>query len=867
MKTLKTVTPDNIESMSIDEILNLVEDKKGLPSKRNRYKVIEMVYKILGFDLSNDVLLALLKENDAQLCVATAGGGKTTFAQIKIVLEKLWRKSKNGNKLIEGNNILCLVYNKHNKRDMVNKQAFFVNEINTHTPPTINLDPNINACTMHAFCNLWANTYVVQMGLTNYQLMTDGMVESSFKNAIMVAKKKLSDDIEINVDDLVQLYNYHRETMLEVDQLTMVDKFIDLNLPVSTVQLIFDIFNSIKRTRRVYDFTDMLQNFYILIRDNKEILENIRSYYDYIVADEVQDFTPIMWKILQLLVDDGTPLLCIGDEDQNIYSFRGANIYDTLHFNDKFKDAETFVLSRNRRCRKEILDSAKDIIDKNNMRFSKSILGVKDGGKVDFIPYSSQKGEYLSVIKRLKNCSESELESTVIAYREKDSSAIFIEYLANADIPFYVISGTKPFSHELYKHLMNILDLMQMPADSNALLNLYKILPISKAENYKLLDYNPATFSFGPRYKRNAFYYQDFGQLYSRAGFSNVMQDLINISRMIDTEPLKNYFPKLFYYFSSYYWKFKKSNNDNNFDDLFEEYIYKLFNCDLTYDELSEQIQLRKDRLNRYERAQSGLAVSTFHGLKGLEFDSVILLNLDDDIFPNYSLIDSKEYEDSIKEEIKEAERRLFYVAITRARNDITFYYSEDNPSSFLLELWSASAKREHESKLLTKSKGATSKTDLTQSEKSFVPEKDLIQSEKSCLKKSFVFGDDSKPASQSDLTQGLPLNEGLDLDLGLSLDANSEQDLEIDSDIFYNHDEKKDSCLNAFQTDRDYKDKILDDLKDLTQVKVGPAVSEITHTDSVDASSLRRMHLTGLEEKEQPKKRDNFINRLFANY
>lgn len=95
MNEFTTLTPDNIDELSEREILDLVEDKPGLPSKRNRLEIIKMVYEILGFDLSNDILLTLLAENKAQLCLATAGGGKTTFAQIKIVLEKLWRKSKN----------------------------------------------------------------------------------------------------------------------------------------------------------------------------------------------------------------------------------------------------------------------------------------------------------------------------------------------------------------------------------------------------------------------------------------------------------------------------------------------------------------------------------------------------------------------------------------------------------------------------------------------------------------------------------------------------------------------------------------------------------------------------------------------------
>lgn len=825
MEKLTTVTPKDIEDLTKEEILELVEDKKGLPSKRNRCKIIEMVYEILGFDLSNDVLLALLKENNAQLCVATAGGGKTTFAQIKILLEKLWRKSKNGKKLIDGNNILCLVYNKHNKRDMINKQKFFVNEVNVHTPSSIHLDTNINACTMHAFCNLWANTYVIQMGLSNWRLMTDVMVENSFKTAITVAKKKLSDDLDVNLDDLIQLYNYHRETMLSISDLTEVDKFIDLGLPVSSVELIFNIFNSIKRQKHVYDFTDMLQNFYDLIKNNDVILNNIRGCYDYIVADEVQDFTPIMWKILQLLVDDGTPLLCIGDEDQNIYSFRGANIYDTLHFNSIFKDAETFVLSRNRRCRKEILDLAKNVINKNSLRFEKEIKGVKDGGDVKFIPYLTQKGEYLNVIKTLKKYDSDELSSTVIAYREKDTSAIFIEYLANADIPFYVISGYKPYSHELYKHLINILDLMQMPADSNSLLNLYKILPISKNENYSLLDYNPATFSFGPNYKRDNFYHLDYGPLYNRNGFSYVMQDLINISKVIDTEPLKNYFPKLFSYFKSYYWEFKKKLNNNAVDDLFEEYIFDLFNSDLTYDELSDKLQIRKDILNRYENTQSGLAVSTFHGLKGLEFDTVYLLNLDDSIFPNYPLIDSKEYNDEVKLELKEAERRLFYVAVTRAKNNLFLYFSSENPSIFIQEL---------------------------------LNDFDNVGDE---------FSEILDTNQDQFLGNELCIDESSD-----ELIPNLDTDLDIDTELELfdaeNILKENKNGFNSLKTDTEFKNEIKKDLEDVTEIKVGPVVTKALHTDSVNVSSLKCMNFETFSRDKDDEKRfseSNFVNKLFA--
>ena len=406
------LTPGNIDSLSEEEVLALVEDKPGLPNKNARLQIIKMVYEILGFTLSNDALLCLLSENHAQLCLATAGGGKTTFSQVKIVLEKLWRKSIiDPKRNIDGRNILCLVYNKHNRRDMLEKQRTFATKINLATSAATNIDTNINALTMHAFCNLWGNTYAMQMGFINFNLAKESGIESMMTTAISVACKKFNEDSRLvnDVDNFIQLYNYQRETMMDLAQLTQTDKFLDVGKSVPFVELVFKLFNSLKQSRRLYDFTDMLLSFYNLISTNKDILNEIRSYYDYIVADEVQDFTPIMWKILRLISGDDIPLLCIGDEDQNIYSFRGADIYDTLYFKERFSDAETFLLTRNRRCREKILDVAKSVISKNSLRFSKEIQGVKPGGNVELIKYTQQQGAYFNLLSKVKKMKQQEL--------------------------------------------------------------------------------------------------------------------------------------------------------------------------------------------------------------------------------------------------------------------------------------------------------------------------------------------------------------------------------------------------------------------------------------------------------------------------
>lgn len=921
------LTPGNIDSLSEEEVLALVEDKPGLPNKRTRLQIIKMVYEILGFTLSNDALLCLLSENHAQLCLATAGGGKTTFSQVKIVLEKLWRKSIiDPKRNIDGRNVLCLVYNKHNRRDMLEKQRTFATKINLATSAATNIDTNINALTMHAFCNLWGNTYAMQMGLINFNLAKESGIESMMTTAISVACKKFNEDSGLvnDVDNFIQLYNYQRETMMDLAQLTQTDKFLDVGKSVPFVELVFKLFNSLKQSRRLYDFTDMLLSFYNLISTNKDILNEIRSYYDYIVADEVQDFTPIMWKILRLISGDDIPLLCIGDEDQNIYSFRGADIYDTLYFKERFSDAETFLLTRNRRCREKILDVAKSVIHKNSLRFSKEIQGVKPGGNVELIKYTQQQGAYFNLLSKVKKMKQKELGSTVITYREKDTSAIFIDYLANSGVPFYVISGYTPFSHELYKHLFNVLDLLLMPGDSLCLLNLYKVLPIKKAENYKLLDYNPKTFSFGPKYIRNVFSKIDYGKFYSYNNFGTVMQDLTNISDNIETAPMKSYFRKLFSYVDMYFWKFKKKLNDNPIDDLFEVFIYELFNSDLTYPEFSEEIIKRKELLSRYSEMQTGLAVSTLHGLKGLEFDNVIIVNMDDELFPNYPLIESKEYPEDTELTLKEAERRLFYVAITRARDNLTIYYNEENPSIFIRDVRegleeydrsndaalaqnslqsdaSQSADSQTSSQSETSPKESAGKAvevssplmgmNLFSKGNNEAVEDNVVNINKDLAQPSIVeersdvnAPEDNVVNINDNLAKSTTVEERSDVntsnDTGLlSFDDDDDDDevtFYLDKDGNFRMEGVLDNLtsehatddINKAKTNIEYKEEIKEEIKDVTTVQLGNAMQEITKQTSVQANDLPKMHLEELnKDKKDFKSKDSYISRLFGNY
>ena len=425
---LKAKTPSNIEDYEIDKLVELIDPVPGLPSPRVRLNLVKTVCTALGLDLSPDLALALASEPQSQMIVATAGGGKTTGAQVKVIIEKLMRKQKNSKLKLSGSKVLCLVYNNHNVEPMKDKQRSLVSRLRIANSKELNIDDEINACTMHSFCDQWRKEYAIDIGYMNFTHLDEGAALALLDKVITKVLKKYSmEHYTVSANSVYTLYDFWHESLLSLEELRDTDKFIDLGLPCNVVEDIFELYTTMKQKKRKYDYTDMLVSVYNLLSSNETVLKRVQRFYSYVVADEFQDFTPIMIKILELLVSDGTPLLCIGDEDQGIYGFRGADIYGTLNFADTFNGGEVYLLSRNRRCRKEILDLAKSVVGQNTLRFDKQILGVKDGGSVKYTPYLSTFGENTNVVSKLQAMEEVEREETVVCYRERKSSLMLVE--------------------------------------------------------------------------------------------------------------------------------------------------------------------------------------------------------------------------------------------------------------------------------------------------------------------------------------------------------------------------------------------------------------------------------------------------------
>lgn len=683
----KTETPPDIDKYSVDEIYKLIQDPEGsnLPKPIKRLKIIQILFEILGYDLSPDLALALASEPNAQLIIATAGGGKTTGSQIKVVLEKLWRQSKRGGKL-SGDKVLSLVYNRHNVAQMKEKHAAIVSRIALSGIKGFDVDPNINAATMHSFCDQIRTMFVAKIGMLNYKLLDNNEAIKLMDTVKVSILNKFSiRGSNARAEDLITLYNYYRESMIPVEKIDGLDQSVDVPLDTEVVIEIFKLYNTMKKMKKKYDFSDMLNSVYEFLKNNPDDLKQVQKYFDYIVADEVQDFTPIMMSLLQLFVSDGTPLLCIGDEDQGIYNFRGADIYNTLDFESKFNNGKVYSLSQNRRCAANILELAKKVISENDLRFDKQLLGIRPGGLVQYVSYNTVAGENIQVLDQLKKMSTDELYETIVCYREKNSSIMLAELLENEGVPFNVLSGFTPFSHPLFRDVIAVMDALESPLDRKCMLNLYKVLPITREQMQYAAGYNPKTKKFDD-VEQMPFWRLDYGSAYNRAGFGDCMELLKTISIGISKIPMKNYFNTLLSMICKYHWNFIRKSRENLevYDDYIESKVKTIFDVDYLYKEVYNRFSQRKDICRRNQEGRVGVTLSTFHSLKGLEYKNVIIMDMDDSIFPKFSMLENRDYTEMQKKALKECETRLYYVAVTRAKDNLYIYYNQDNPSRYV---------------------------------------------------------------------------------------------------------------------------------------------------------------------------------------
>ena len=717
---LETLTPLDIDSYTEESILALaseLSDPCKIPIK-SRCNLLKSIFKAVGYDLSPDLLLALLVETKHQLILAPAGGCKTTSSQIKAIFSKIIWKLETG-KLLTASECLCLVYNRENEPQMRNKHGeilgvllasrFISNDpSDVNNPSAIFVNTGINASTMHAFSNSWIFEYADFLKIKNFKLIKPEQETQIFNAALSKLKKAYPHiTFEIKADKLKLAYDVVHGLLMDYDSLDLDNPCLyeivhSTGISAEHLRHVFEDYNKTKKFLQLIDFTDQLIFMDYLLATHPDLQQQFYTIYPFIVVDEIQDFTPLMMSILQKIVGPDTKLLCIGDEDQSIYSFRGADIDNALKFTEKFPLAKVFQLNVNRRCGTNILDKARKIIELNKNRFKKNLLASRGGGEVDFLPYTG----YHDMLEKLKikisQLSRDDLSSTVICARDKIYGQPLTKALFDINVPYHTFNSARFEEHEFIRNFIEVMNLLWSPGRNNWK-SMFKLVNINKTDWYSYLGCDPlkpnAPITKFPDVE--VWWKLDFQPFKHYRKLRESLNFLYTVSRDMETAPFSKNIENILALFIDNYWISRCQDDIIPYSDDAVVWVKEFFNKPYPYPLLYKEYSGKTKSLYYNYQNKSGAVVATFHSLKGLEYKNVFMTYMDDSIFPSYSYIDSKLYSESTILRLKEAENRLAYVAMTRARDYLGIFYDTGNPSFYISELSDNSPTKFSENKIV----------------------------------------------------------------------------------------------------------------------------------------------------------------------
>ena len=463
------------------------------------------------------------------------------------------------------------------------------------------------------------------------------------------------------------------------DELTGPKKYMESvangDLFKKKVALVYEQYQKTLLENQAMDFDDIIANTVKLFQTDASVLNYFQEKFRYLMVDEYQDTNTAQYILIRLLADKYRNLCVVGDDDQSIYRFRGANIRNILDFEKDFKDALVIRLEQNYRSTQKILDAANHVIQNNESRKSKK-LWTDNGDGEDILVHESwnenEEATYVCTeMRRLVDEGAYHFRDMAILYRTNAQSRALEERLVMAAIPYRLYGGT-PFYQR--KEVKDILCYLRLIANDHDYVAAERIINVptrgigavtsERVREFavegewgisEVLDMSPEV----PDLKRASSKLTAFGALLQ--GFRTAVEDGMRISDL-GRKILKD----------TAYLDYLKADDPTKFEDR-EENIDELLSRADQYEAENEEASLAGflDELalvaaiDEFEEGADVVSLMTLHSAKGLEFPVVFMTGMEDGVFPGYMSMTSNDPDDL------EEERRLCYVGITRAQKKL----------------------------------------------------------------------------------------------------------------------------------------------------------------------------------------------------
>ena len=433
------------------------------------------------------------------------------------------------------------------------------------------------------------------------------------------------------------------------------------------------------RANNALDFDDLLVKTVQLFQTQADVLDHYQERFRYIMVDEYQDTNTVQFELVRILSSKYRNLCVVGDDDQSIYKFRGANIRNILNFEQFFEDARVIKLEQNYRSTGNILNAANAVIRHNAGRKDKTLWTANgDGGKLEFRQFDTAYDEAEYIVGDIAGSVKKEertYNDHAILYRTNAQSRVFEEKFVTANIPYKIVGGVNFYARREIKDLLSYLKTVDNGKDDLAvrrIINVPKrgigLTSVNRVQEYaasREISFYEALQAADliPGIGRGLAKLESFTALIEHykadvqeMSVSDLMKEIIEETGYI--ESLENEDAE------------EAEARIENIDELISKIVaYEEMCGDMdmpaTLGGFLEEVALVAD-IDSLDENSDYVVLMTLHSAKGLEFPHVYLAGLEDGLFPSYMSITSDDLEDI------EEERRLCYVGITRAEEELT---------------------------------------------------------------------------------------------------------------------------------------------------------------------------------------------------
>lgn len=435
----------------------------------------------------------------------------------------------------------------------------------------------------------------------------------------------------------------------------------------------YELYQKRLKENNALDFDDLISKTVELFKKDKETLEFYQRKFQYIMVDEYQDTNKVQYEFIRLLADKHKNICVVGDDDQCIYQWRGADIRNILDFEKDYPNAKVIKLEQNYRSKGNILDAANVVIVNNANRKSKALRTEQEAGskiKVYRAYSDADEGNFVAKqIRKIKDAEKKDYKDFAILYRTNAQSRIFEESLRRNDIPYKILGGTRFYDRKEIKDMLSYLKVLVNPNDS---ISLKRIINVPKrgigdatvgkvsdfAESYELplWDALSTVRNIPTLTPRNC------------GGIENFMEMMEKFIEMSEVLPVSNLIEMILKE-TGYISELEKSkeiedkSRIENLKELVSDAVdFERSSEDTTLSAYLEKVSLVQDT-DKLEDDADTIVLMTVHSAKGLEFPVVFMVGMENGIFPGMASFDSEaEMEES---------RRLCYVGITRAKEQL----------------------------------------------------------------------------------------------------------------------------------------------------------------------------------------------------